>query len=403
MTWAEGWIGEVPRSESVAPAGRRGNHDHAVRATRQRASSASACRPAARARNHVGRCTIRSDEPLRLALIGYGTGGAAFHAPLIAAVPALRLDAIVTRDPARRAQARLAHPDAAILDRAADVWNDAARYDVVVITTPNRTHAPLALEALRAGMHVVVDKPFATSAAEAAGVIAEARRQGRIVSPYHNRRWDGDFLTLQRVVASGRLGRITRFESRLERWRPIPRAGWRESPDPADAGGILYDLGSHLIDQALLLFGPALDVHAEVDTRRAGTAVDDDVFVALAHAGGVRSHLYMSALAAQPGARFRLSGDRAAFVKHGVDPQEAALRAGRTPAGDAAWGADAPEHFGTLGSDGELEPVPTLRGAYQDYYGQLAAAIAGQGPVPVDAADAVAVLEIIETARRSSD
>ena len=185
-----------------------------------------------------------------------------------------------------------------------------AALDVVVVASPNRTHVPLAIEALDAGFHVVVDKPLAASAADAARVIATARARGRLLTVFQNRRWDGDFLTLRRLVHDGRLGRVFRFESHFDRWRPDVKPGWRMSDAPEEAGGLLFDLGSHLIDQALVLFGPATHVYAELDRRRPGVTVDDDSFVALRHASGVRSHLSMGALVAQLGPRFRVLGDR---------------------------------------------------------------------------------------------
>jgi scyllo-inositol 2-dehydrogenase (NADP+) len=340
--------------------------------------------------------------PLRVALVGFGLGGAAFHAPLVAAVPGLSLDAIVTGDAARQAQARGAYPGVRVLPSPDALWTDARAFDLVVISTPNRTHVPLARRALDAGLHVVVDKPVAPTAREACELIDHARRVGRAVVPYHNRRWDGDFQTLRRLVHEDRLGRVHRVESRLERWRPTLRGTWRESAAPEDAGGILYDLGPHLVDQALVLAGPAVSVYAELDARRAGASVDDDAFVAIVHASGVTSHLHMSALAAQAGPRFRVFGDRAAYVKWGPDPQEAALRAGHGPAGDARWGQEAPERWGLLGGDDDAQRIETMPGRYDAFYVALARHLEGRGPVPVEPADAVAGLRIIEAARTSA-
>lgn len=348
---------------------------------------------------HPVRLPPSSAPPLRVVLLGYGLGGAAFHAPVIAAVPVLRLAAIVSGNRARQEQARATWPGVRILADAGDAWRAARDFDVAVISTPNRTHAPLAIAALRAGLHVVVDKPFATSASEARSIVEEADRCGRLVTVYQNRRWDGDFMTVRDLLQSGRLGTVARFESRFERWRPTLRGGWRESGAADDAGGLLMDLGSHLIDQALVLFGPVTHIHAELDVRRAGATVDDDVFVALTHASGVRSHLYASALAAQPGPRFRVLGDRAAYVKHGTDPQEAALRAGMSPAHANRWGIEPEEQWGTLGCEDALVRVPTVPGAYHQFYAAFADAILGGGPSPVDTSDAIRVLEIIEAAQ----
>jgi len=336
----------------------------------------------------------------RVALLGYGLGGACFHAPLIATTPGLRVATIVTSNPERQAEASRKHPAARVVADATWVWRNAAAHDVVVISTPNRTHVPLALAALAAGLPVVVDKPFAPTAAAAREVIAAASARRLWVSPYHNRRWDSECLTARRLIEEGQIGRVLRFESRLERWRPLPKGGWREQGAPEEAGGLLYDLGSHLIDQALYLFGPVSHVYAEIDTRRAGLAVDDDVFLAITHQSGVRSHLWTSYLAAHGGPRMRVLGSSGAYFKQHPDPQEAALRSGHLPT-ETGWGEEAPEHWGTL-SDGLRErPVRSEPGAYQQYYARVVATLRGDAPVPVDPADAVAGLEVIEKAQRS--
>lgn len=233
--------------------------------------------------------TKQTGDDIRVGLIGYGLGGAAFHAPLIAMTPGMRLTAIVTTHPARVQKARSDHPAAAILDSAERLWDRADTLDLVVIASPNRTHVPFARAALAAGLPVVIDKPMAAMADEARMLVDEARRAGLLLTVFQNRRWDGDFLTLRRLIEQGALGEVHRFESHFSRWRPEPTAGWRDEGDPAGAGGLLYDLGSHLIDQALVLFGPVTHVYAEVDHRRPGVQVDDDAFVALTHASGVRS------------------------------------------------------------------------------------------------------------------
>ncbi|MBV9772367.1 MAG: Gfo/Idh/MocA family oxidoreductase, partial [Gemmatimonadetes bacterium] len=267
--------------------------------------------------------------------------------------------------------------------------------------SPNRTHVPLARAALEAGLAVVVDKPLAATAAEGRALVDEAERRGLLLSVFQNRRWDGDFLTVRRLLAGGALGEVFRFESRFERWRPTPKQGWRESGDPAEAGGTLYDLGSHLVDQARVLFGPVRRVYAEVERRRPGVAVDDEAFLALEHASGVRSHLWMSATAAEHGTRMRVLGTRAAYLKGGLDVQEQALRDGVRP-GDPGWGEEPAERWGRVGADDAWTPVPTERGAYEEYYAGVARALREGGPPPVDPRDAVAGLEVIEAARWSA-
>lgn len=345
-------------------------------------------------------------DPLRVALVGYGVAGAAFHAPFIAATPGLRLATVVTRDPARRARLAADHPEARAVATADALWDAPAAHDVVVIAAPNRAHVPLARAALDAGLPVVVDKPLALTAAEGAALVEDARRRGVLLTVFQNRRWDGDLLTVRRLLAEGALGAVARFESRFERWRPQPKGGWRESGAPEEGGGLLYDLGSHLVDQARHLFGPVTRVYAEQDRRR-GLPVDDDAFVALTHASGVRSHLWMSAVAAQLGPRFRVLGSRAAYVKHGLDVQEALLRepavgAGTPRPGDPGWGAEPEARWGTLGAGDELRPVPTERGDYGHFYAALAAALRDGAPPPVDPADAVATLALLDAARRSA-
>lgn len=341
------------------------------------------------------------ERDVRVALIGYGLAGEFFHAPLIATTPGMRLSAVVTSNPERSASAVRAHPEVRVFPTSDALWDAASELDLVVVATPNRTHVPLTLRALDLDLAVVVDKPFAPSAADGRRLIEEAERRGLLLTVYQNRRWDGDFLTLQRLLREERLGEVRRFESRFERWRPVPKAGWRQDVDPAAAGGLLYDLGSHLIDQALVLFGPVQQVYAEMDHRNSGTGVDDDTFVALTHLSGVRSHLWMSTVAAQEGPRLRVLGSRAAYTKFGLDVQEAALRDGAWP-DQAGWGEDTPERWGRLGAGEEVEAVRTEAGAYPEFYRAVHRALRHGAPAPVDPADAVTTLEIIEAARRSA-
>jgi scyllo-inositol 2-dehydrogenase (NADP+) len=340
-------------------------------------------------------------DAFRVGLIGYGLAGASFHAPFITTTPGLLLDTVVTSDPERQRQVARTHPEARIVNSADQMWRESPGLHLVVVASANRSHVPLARAAIAAGAAVVVDKPLAASAAEGRQLIAEAAAAGTFLTVFQNRRWDGDFLTLRQLLRDGRLGRPLRFESRFERWRPDPNPGWRQHPDPADAGGLLYDLGSHLIDQALQLFGDIEEVYAELDRRHPAAAVDDDSFVAISHRSGVRSHLFMSVIAAQPGPRMRVLGSEAAYVKYGLDVQEAALRAGQRPGG-ASWGEEPPDRWGQLGRAESLQAVATLPGAYQQFYAGVLASLRGDAPPPVDPRDAVRVLEIIDAAQRSS-
>jgi predicted dehydrogenase len=273
--------------------------------------------------------------------------------------------------------------------------------DLVVVAAANRAHVPLARSSIEAGLAVVVDKPLAASAGEGRSLVRDARERGVMLTVFQNRRWDGDFLTIRGLLEEGALGEVARFESRFERWRPELSGGWRESGDPQDAGGLLNDLGSHLVDQALFLFGPAAKVYAELDTRRAGAQTDDDSFVALLHESGVRSHLWMSAVAAQLGPRFRVLGSRAAYVKFGIDVQEELLHAGRRP-DDPLWGREPEDRWGSLGAGDELRRIPTVPGAYQRFYEGVMSSLREDAPPPVDADGVVAGLEVLDAARKSA-
>ncbi|MCC8478075.1 Gfo/Idh/MocA family oxidoreductase [Streptomyces globisporus] len=345
--------------------------------------------------------------PLRVALVGYGLAGSVFHAPLVSATDGLVLDTVVTSNEERRAEARAAHPRVRFAASPDELWERADELDLVVIASPNKTHVPLATAALKAGLPVVVDKPIAGTAAEARELAALAEERGLLLSVFQNRRWDNDFRTLAALIADGELGEVQRFESRFERWRPQLKGGWRESGDPDEIGGLLYDLGSHVVDQALVLFGPAVQVYAESDVRRPGAAADDDTFIAITHENGVRSHLYVSATTAQLGPRFRVLGSAAGYVKYGLDPQEAALREGLRPVAGEPWGEEVEQMWGRVGSGesaltGGGTPVRTLPGDYPAYYAAVAAAIRGTGDNPVTALQAAAALDVLEAARRSA-
>jgi len=346
-----------------------------------------------------------SGTPSRVALVGYGLAGSVFHAPLIAATEGLVLDTVVTTSPERREQARAEFPEVRFADSPDDLWSRADELDLIVVASPNKTHVAIATAALKAGIATVVDKPLAGSAAEARELAALAEERGLLLSVFQNRRWDADFLTLLNLLTMGELGDVQRFESRFERWRPDPKGGWRESGDVAEIGGLLYDLGSHVVDQALLLFGPAARVYAETDVRRPGAEADDDTFIAITHTNGVRSHLYVSATTAQLGPRFRVLGSKAGYVKYGLDPQEAALREGRRPGPE--WGLEPESMWGRIGSGespltGGGRPVPTLPGAYPMYYRAVAAALREGTENPVTALEAAAALDVLEAARRSA-
>jgi predicted dehydrogenase len=334
---------------------------------------------------------------LRVAVLGYGLAGSGFHAPLVDATPGLAVATVVSSNPERQERIAREHPDARVASSADEVFERAAEHDLVVVATPNSSHGPLALRAIELRLPVVVDKPLAPSSAEARQVVDAAERAGVMLTVFQNRRWDSDYLTLRRLIEAGELGEVTRFESRFERWRPEARDdAWREITAAEEGGGVLLDLGSHLIDQAVQLFGPVARVYGEVDARRGGAA-DDDAFVALEHESGVHSHLWASSLAAAPGPRMRVLGTRGAFVIGGLDSQEDALQDGRRP--DGEWGEEPRERWGRLQRGEESERVPTERGDWPAFYAGVERALREGGAPPVDPRDAVATLELIEAAR----
>jgi scyllo-inositol 2-dehydrogenase (NADP+) len=320
---------------------------------------------------------------VRTGLIGHGLGGRAFHDPLIRAAERLSLAAIATRRSTPDAAALIADPE----------------IDLIVISTPNYSHFPLAEAALEAGKHVVIDKPFTVTLAEADALIALARARERMLTVFHNRRWDGDFLTVQGLLASGRLGEVMRYEAHWDRFRPAIRPGWKEEAGPGT--GVLGDLGPHLIDQALLLFGPPDAVDGDLEMQRPGTAVEDYFAITLRY-GNRRVVLTSSLLATAPRPRFGLYGTEGSFVKYGLDPQEPQALAGMSPA-DPDFGVEDAHWHGTLTlADGTTERIPTERGDYLAYYEAVAAAILDGGPVPVEPADARAGLAFIACVRAAS-
>jgi predicted dehydrogenase len=299
----------------------------------------------------------------------------------------------VTRSAERRAQLAADHPGTPAYDRLADMA--AAGVEAVAISTPAPTHMPLSHEAIDLGLAVVTDKPFALDAAAARAAVEAAERAGVPLTVYQNRRWDSDFLTVRRLLDRGALGDVARFESSFERFAT--------SPPPAAGGGILRDFGSHLVDQALLLFGPVRSVYAELHARTGDDGLDHGFFAALRHAGGMTSHLRGNWFEGAPAPRFRVSGSAGSYVVEGMDGQEAALIAGRSPATEGdAWGAEPPDRWGRLARGDAGDPVPSERGRWDTFYPAFARAVRGEGPVPVEPRDAVASLAVLDAARASA-
>lgn len=335
--------------------------------------------------------------PIRTAILGFGLSGQCFHAPYLAANPDFAVSAVVARNPARRSAAEKEYPGVRLLETAEEVWKHASDFDLVVIGTPTSTHEKLAAEALDAGLHVVVDKPFALTSVGAKELIDRANEADRLLTVYQNRRWDGDFLTLRKLIGDNELGRIHRFESRFERWDTDPAVSWRTLDNRTQGGGVVYDLGTHLVDQAIELFGPVSEVYAEMDCRSASAGAEDDAFLALRHDGGVCSHLYMNSVAPAPAPRFHVSGSTAGYTSWGMDGQEDALVAGRRP-GDSGFGVTPENRWGSLTCGTDLRKIPTHDGDYGAFYEKLAVALHGDGQVPVDPSSAVDTLEVLERA-----
>jgi predicted dehydrogenase len=331
----------------------------------------------------------------RVGAIGFGYAMRTFHVPLLEATNGFRLAAVAST---RAAEVRAALPDVEVAaDPTALIRHPGI--DLIVIATPNETHAPLAEAALRGGKHVVVDKPFTVTAADARRLADIARERGRVLSVFHNRRWDSDFLTARAAICHGLLGRVVACESRFDRFRPEVRDRWREGTAPG--AGLLYDLGPHLIDQALVLFGIPDTVQATLARQRAGARSDDWFHLLLRYGEGVVATLQAGSLVAGGSARLVLHGDRASLVKRRPDVQEEQLRRGVLP-GAPEWGVDpdnAVLYDGTTGDCRALEAVP---GDQRGYYAALREALLGRGPVPVPAAQGATVIALIEAALRSA-
>jgi predicted dehydrogenase len=340
-------------------------------------------------------------------VIGFGLAGRVFHAPFVSAVPGLKLEAIVQR---RGDEAAKAYPKARILRSVEEALSDPA-ISLIVVGTPNETHYDLAKQALQAGKHVVIDKPFAPSSEQARELISIATEKKLVLAPFHNRRWDGDFLTVRKVLDSGELGRVTTFESHFDRFRPLPReATWKESGNAAN--GMLFDLGPHLVDQALSLFGLPQAITASVRRDRDTTEIEDAFDITL-HYPKLQAICRATMVAAEPAPRFLLHGTHGSFRKYGLDPQEPALVGGATvpPMGDSReWLGEPESAWGTLvvapnpADPGKLNrtTVKTEPGDYRGYYANVRDAILGVAPLQVTPEDGYRVIRLLELARQSS-
>ena len=353
-----------------------------------------------------------ADREIGVGIVGFGLGGRVFHAPFVKAVGGLRLAAILQR---QGDEASKAFPEARIVRSLDEMLADKA-IELVVVTTPNPTHFDMAKQALEAGKHVVIDKPFTATSEEAWELRQLAKSKGLMLAPFHNRRWDGDFLTVKKMIAQQALGRLVTFESHFDRFRPIPRAGkWQEAENPAN--GMLFDLGPHLVDQALALFGTPDAITASVRSDRDETAIEDAFDITLTYrrpeGKTLLAHCRTSYLACDDAPRFLLHGTKGSFRKHGLDPQEPALVGGAEVPG---WGS--PDVW--LQEDGSAwgqltvapdpaepeklveSPVKTEIGDYRGFYANVRDAIVGAEPLAVTAEDGFRVIKLLELARRSS-
>ena len=330
---------------------------------------------------------------LNVGLVGFGFAGKIFHAPVIRVVEGLRLTTIVQRSGApdpRYADVEFVRSVDELLTRA---------IDLVVIATPNASHHPIAKQCLLAGRHVVIEKPLSAIVAEAEELARLSEEKRRVLSAYQNRRYVGDFVTLQHLLSEGVLGRVVVFESHFDRFRPqLKPAAWREQPLPGS--GIWFDLGAHLLDQALVLFGIPQAISADIRIERDGAAVDDAFDVTL-HYPRMRALLRASMLAASPGPTFAVHGTNGSFVKYGLDPQEAALKAGRTP-DESNWDAEPPEMHGTLTTPEGSRMIPTIPSSFTHYYENIRDAILGKAQLAVIPAQALNVMRGLELAVVSS-
>jgi scyllo-inositol 2-dehydrogenase (NADP+) len=330
---------------------------------------------------------------LNVGLVGFGFAGKVFHAPVIRVVEGLRLTTIVQRNGApdpRYTDVEFVRSVDALLARAVDL---------VVIATPNTSHHPIAKHCLLAGRHVVVDKPFTTTVSEAEELVQLGNERQRVLSAYQNRRYTGDFVTVQGVLSEGLLGRVAMFESHFDRCRPGLKAGaWREQPQPG--AGVWFDLGPHLLDQALLLFGIPQAVSADIRIERDGATVNDAFDVTLYYPQ-MRALLRATMLAAATGPTFAVHGIKGSFLKYGLDPQEEALKAGHSP-DEATWDVERPEMHGKLTTPEGTRTIPTTPSSFARYYENIRDAILGQAPLAVTPQHALNVMRGLERAVASS-
>lgn len=335
-------------------------------------------------------------SPINAALVGFGFSGSTFHAPFLSALEDYNLCCVVSSNPEK---VHTSLPYVCVEPDFTKVLKDPI-LDLVVITTPNATHYELAKAALESGKHVVVEKPFTLYAKEAQDLIQTAKRQKRILTIYHNRRWDGDFLTIKKLLAEKVLGEVYLYEAHFHRYRPQPHPQrWKENKSLGS--GILYDLGSHLIDQTLSLFGSPDAIDADITTQRPGAVAEDYFHLTLKY-GLKRVILKASNLVCNPGPRYQLHGTKGSYLKYGMDPQGQDLIAGKSPF-EKTWGQEREENYGLLSMGDSHSRIPTIPGNYATFYTLLAEAINGKSPPPVLAEEAYQVMHLLEKCRETNE
>lgn len=337
-------------------------------------------------------------KPIQVGLVGFGFSGSTFHTPIIQTIKELHIRTVVSSKPDKVHQHL---PGVNVVETVEEVLED-PHIDLVIITTPNETHEPYVKAALLAKKHVVVEKPFVIRTEEADQLIRLSQQQQRLLSVYHNRRWDNDFLTVKKCIQSGILGEVHTYKAHFDRYRPEVRNRWREQDLPGS--GILYDLGSHLIDQALHLFGMPSNIFADLQAQRPGAKTTDYFHLILGYENGLRVLLHGGCMVKNAGPRFEIHGTRGSLIKYGMDSQEEALKQGSKP-GDPGWGKDQPENYAVITTDFEgLElsgTIETETGSYEAYYQGIASSILSGTPLPVTAGEARNTIYLIEMAQQS--
>ncbi|WP_152392837.1 oxidoreductase [Paenibacillus guangzhouensis] len=337
-------------------------------------------------------------KTINVGIVGYGLSGEVFHAPLIQSIEGMEVLKIVSSDPHK---VRRKFPDMEVVSSIEDLLSD-ERIDLVVITSPNSTHYSFAKQSLLAGKHVIVEKPFVIHTEEAKDLIETANGQNKLLSVFHNRRWDNDFQTVKHCIESDAMGEVYLYEAHFDRYRPEVRERWREQIGPGS--GMLYDLGSHLIDQALYLFGNPISVYGDVFAQRVGSSVDDYFHIILNY-GKMRVILHSGSIVSNPGPKFQVHGSKGSFIKYGLDSQEDSLRQGKVP-GSPGWGRDHEKWYGELtkeiGDQWTTNKIETIPGSYENFYQGIYQSIINNAPLPVSANEAMNTIKVIELAKKSS-